>query len=416
LKHYTCVMTDLATPTAQPVHYLDRRTPPHLSTLILMAGMAALSMNMFVPSLPNMAQYFAVEYGVMQLSVSLYLAASGVLQLVIGPMSDRYGRRKVVLWSLAGFILATIGTLLATQAEWFLVFRTAQAAIATAMVLSRAIVRDMVSELEAASKMGYLSMGMALVPMVAPIAGGWLDESFGWRANFWVMLVLGGAVLALVWADLGETTRARPVSFAAQFRDYPALFASRRFWGYVLSSSFTSGVFFAYLGGAPFVAIEVYGLTPTWLGIYFALVGIGYVFGNYLSGRYSMRFGVNPMVLAGTVVTLAGIAGLALFMVAGLDTVSVFFGMFVFMGIGNGMVLPNATAGMMSVRPHLAGTASGLGGAIMIGGGAALSALPAALLTKETGAWPLLGLMLVSSLGAVLSILMVIRRAREIGG
>lgn len=408
-------MSDLSRQHPARVVYLDRHTPPHLSTLILLASISALSMNIFVPSLPNMAASFQVEYGVMQLSVSLYLAASAVLQLAIGPLSDRFGRRQVVLWAMVAFVIASLGTIVAQTAEVFLICRTAQATVAAGLVLSRAIVRDMVDEVQAASKIGYLTMGMAIVPMLGPIAGGFLDENFGWRANFVLLFVLAIAILALLWADLGETVLTRPVSFAAQFRDYPALFASPRFWGYVLASSFTSGVFFAYLGGAPFVATEIYGLSPTWLGLYFGFTGIGYALGNFLSGRYSTRFGVNPMILAGTSVTVGGIVLLAGFMLIGLNGATLFFGMFFFVGMGNGMVLPNATAGMMSVRPHLAGTASGLGGAIMIGGGAALSALPGAMLTPETGAWPLLVLMLVSSAGALASIVFVINRARRIG-
>lgn len=397
-----------------PARFLDRTTPPHLVTLVLLAGIAALSMNVFLPSLPNMAAYFDVDYRVMQLSVSLYLAVSAVLQLLIGPLSDRYGRRKIVLGGLVLFILATIGTLLAPTAEIFLIFRMAQAIVATSMALSRAIVRDMVDESRAASMIGYITMFMAIVPMLGPLAGGWLDEAFGWQASFIMMLVAGIVVLALAWADLGETATMRPTSLIAQMRDYPELFRSPRFWGYVTSSSLSSGVFFAYLGGAPFVATEIYGLSPTALGAYFAATAVGYALGNFLSGRFSMGVGVNPMILCGSSLTFLGLLALALLMALGLAPAPVFFGMFFFVGIGNGMVLPGAMAGSMSVRPHLAGTAAGLGGTMMIGGGAILSALAGALLTRETGGWPLVAIMLVSSLGAVLATVMVMVRARRV--
>jgi len=401
---------------APPTRFLDRTTPPHLSTLILIAGLAALSMNIFLPSLPNMAAYFQVDYAVMQLSVALYLGASAVLQVIVGPLSDRFGRRQLLLGSMVLFALASIGTLLAPTIEIFLICRTAQAVIATGMVLSRAIARDMVDEAQAASMIGYLTMGMSIVPMLGPFVGGMLDEAFGWKASFTMLLVAGLLVLALTWVDLGETTISRHSSFAAQFRDYPALLSSPRFWGYVLAASLTSGVFFAYLGGAPFVGSEIYGLSPTWLGVYFGATAIGYALGNFVSGRYSVRVGINPMILYGTLVTTSGLTVLALLLGAGLAPAWVFFGFFSFVGLGNGMVLPNATAGMLSVRPHLAGTASGLGGAIMIGGGAALAGLAGALLTPGATAWPLLIIMLTCSFLSIGAILYVIRRARRLEG
>ncbi|TCO69299.1 multidrug effflux MFS transporter [Rhodovulum euryhalinum] len=395
--------------TRPEVRFLDRTTPPHILTLVLLAGLPALSMNIFLPSLPIMAEHFGTDYRLMQLSVALYLAVNAVLQLAIGPISDRYGRRPVLLVSTALFLMATLGCILAPNATLFLAFRMAQAVIVTGMVLSRAVVRDMVEDAQAASMIGYVTMGMALVPMVGPAVGGLLDEAFGWQASFGALLLCGALVLALIWADLGETATFRKVSLAGQFREYPELLRSRRFWGYALAASFASGAFFAYLGGAPFVGSEVFGLPPAALGLYFGIAALGYMGGNYLSGRYSVRVGINGMILYGTLVAgSAPLVSMALFALGATHPLA-FFGVMALVGLGNGMTLPNATAGMLSVRPHLAGTASGLGGAIMIGGGAGLSALAGALLVPGTGAWPLLGIMLTTSLLAVLSVLYVRR-------
>ncbi len=400
--------------SAQP-RFLDRRTPPHIATLILLAGLPALAINVFLPSLPAMTRHFETDYAIMQLSVSLYLAMNAVLQLAIGPISDRFGRRPVVLWSIALFVLATLGTLLATTVEVFLLFRMLQAVIVAAMVLSRAIVRDMVGEAEAASMIGYVTMGMALVPMVAPLIGGVLDQLLGWQANFQLMLICGLAVLVLSWRDLGETATARPASFRAQFAEYPELLTARRFWGYCLAATFSMGAFFAFLGGAPFVGTEVFGLSPAMVGLYFGAPAVGYALGNFLSGRYSTRHGVNRMVLWGTLICTGGIAALVAAHAVGLAPAPVFFGFFIFMGLGNGMVMPNATAGMLSVRPRLAGTASGVGGAIMIGTGAGLSAATAAMLKPGVGAWPLLVMMSITAILSVFAITYVIARARRLG-
>ncbi len=396
--------------TRIPSKFLDRRTPPHIATLIMLAGLSALAMNIFLPSLPGMAEYFDAPYRLMQLSVALYLAVNAVLQILIGPISDKLGRRPVILWGLAVFLLATVGCALSETAGMFLFFRMMQAAIVSSMVLSRAIVRDMVPENQAASMIGYVTMGMAVVPMLGPVFGGILDQAFGWQSNFWALLGAGAIIFWLTWADLGETAGKSGLTLAQQFREYPVLFRSLRFWGYAMAAALSSGAFFAYLGGAPYVGDHVFGLEPAQVGFYFGAPALGYFAGNFISGRFSARIGVNRMVYWGTLITGAGIAiNLALFY-AGLGSAASFFGLMTLMGLGNGMTIPNATAGALSVRPDLAGTASGLSGALMIGGGAGLSALAGVWLTPETGAFPLLWIMLVVSLAAIVTILLVMRR------
>lgn len=399
----------------KPVRYLDRSTAPHVSTLILLAGISAMAMNVFLPSLPGMAAHFEVDYSVMQLSVATYLAMNAVLQVLIGPVSDKIGRRPVILSGVILFCLATVGCLLAPNATVFLIFRSLQAVIAVAMVLSRAVVRDMYSQDRAASMIGYVTMGMAVVPMVAPAIGGILEDAFGWRANFLMLLGCGLVVLAISWRDLGETSAPTENSLLQQFREYPELLKSPRFWGYCLASAFGSGAFFAYLGGAPFVGTEVFGLTPSQLGLYFAAPSIGYFLGNWATGLLAARKGVNTMVLWGTLISTLGMGLSLIVSYGGHSSPLVFFGFMSLVGIGNGMTIANATAGMLSVRPHLAGTASGLGGAIMIGGGAGLSALAGALLKPGRGEFPLVWIMFVTSVLAVIAILYVIRRERQLG-
>lgn len=402
-------------PDKPEVRFGDRTTPPHLATLILMAGVSALAMNVFLPSLPNMAAYFDTDYRVMQLAVTLYLAMTAVLQLVIGPVADRFGRRPVLLASIVLFMLATLGTILATSAEAFLAFRLGQAVIVSAMVLSRAVVRDMVGDAEAASMLGYLTMGMTLVPMLGPILGGALDEAFGWQASFVLLWVCGLVLLVVTWADMGETATNRPASFRAQFAQYPELLSSRRFWGYCASMTLSSGAFFAFLGGGPFVGVEVFGVSPAQLGFYLGITAFGYIVGNYFSGRYSVRIGLDRMILWGALIASAGLAVQLALYALGLRVAWIFFAFYVFMGLGNGLLVPNATAGMLSVRQHLAGTAAGIGGAISIGGGAALAGLAGALLVPGSGAYPLILIMLGSTLASVVAVLYVMRRARNLG-
>lgn len=386
-----------ATPLPKP-RFLDRSSPPHIMTLVTLSGVSALCMNVFLPALPVMTAYFETEYALMQLSVAVFLGVNAAMQLFIGSISDLFGRRPVLIWGFVLFLLATLGCIYAANIWIFLAFRAAQAFVVTGMVLSRAVVRDMFDADQSASMIGYVTMGMAVVPMVSPMIGGYLSDAYGWHSVFWMIFVVGVGSLALGWADMGETVRRKSASLTEQFREYPELLTAPRFWAYCLAAAFSAGAFFAYLGGAPYVGEVYFDMPPSELGVFFGAPAAGYFVGNFISGRYSVRFGINAMLSAGSIIVPLGmVISLAIFF-SGFGNKWVFFGFMSFVGLGNGMVIPNATAAMLSVRPQLAGTASGLGGAMMLGGGALLSALAGVLLTPESGPFPLLWLMVATSL------------------
>jgi DHA1 family bicyclomycin/chloramphenicol resistance-like MFS transporter len=392
--------------------YLDRATPPHISTLVLIAGLAALTMNIFLPSLSAMATHFNTSYSVMQLAVSGYLAGTAVLQLVIGPLSDLFGRRPVMLGSIAMLALGTLICLLAPNVTIFMIGRIMQTAIVAGFVLSRAIVRDMVPAGEAASMIGYVTMGMSLVPMVAPALGGVLNDALGWQANFVVMLVYALLCLGLGWRDLGETNHHRSKSIGDQFRAWPELVRAPAFWGYALTCGFASGIFYAFLGGAPFIGTVIYHLSPAMLGLQFMLLAAGYTVGNFISGRYASRLGLMRMITAGNLLSTLGVLISVILIWLGSESAFSFFAPLVLVGLGNGITLPSANAGLVSVRPHLAGSASGLGGALYVGGGAGLSVLAGAVLNEQSGVMPVLLIMLASAVLAVL-FTEIIRRTQK---
>jgi DHA1 family bicyclomycin/chloramphenicol resistance-like MFS transporter len=383
--------------------FLDRTTPPHIITLVVIAGVAALCMNLFLPSLAAMALDFETDYAVMQFAVSGYLAATACLQLLIGPLSDLFGRRPVMLASIAMMIVATLVCMLAPDITVFMFGRVAQAAVVSGFVLARAIVRDMVPMEQAASMIGYVTMGMSVVPMVGPTVGGLLNDISGWQSSFALLALLGVGILVLAWFDLGETNHDRSASFSQQFHAWPELLRSPLFWGYALTSTFSSGMFFSFLGGAPFVGSVLYGLAPAMLGLQFFFMASGYMLGNFVSGRYASQIGITRMMLSGNVVAIAGIVAAIALISTGAESPYAFFVPLALIGVGNGVTLPSANAGMVSVQPHLAGSASGLGGAMTIGGGAALSVLASSVLSKEDGTWPLLLVMLATGLVALLT-------------
>ncbi|MBF9044349.1 Bcr/CflA family efflux MFS transporter [Rhodobacterales bacterium HKCCE4037] len=366
--------------------------PPRLFTLVVLTGIAAMSANIFLPSLAGMADYFETDYAVMQLAVALFLAINAVLQLMLGPLSDRFGRRPLMVSAFAIFAVSSIGCALAKSVEVFLIFRTFQATGFASVVLSRAIIRDMVPGTKAASMIGYVTMGMAVVPMVSPTIGGLLDAAYGWQASFVLVAILGVFACALAILAVGETHVTRSASFAEQAGHYPELFRSRRFWGYAAAGAFGGATFFTFLGGAPYVGSQVFGLDPPTLGLFFGSASFGYVTGNFLSGRYSGRFGINMMLLAGALVQSLSLGISLIVLLSGYGSAWTFFGLMILVSLGNGLIVPNATAGFLSVRPHLAGTASGIGGALMIGGGAVLVSWAGTFLDPVNGAIKLVAL------------------------
>lgn len=389
-------------------NFLDRNKPPSVFTLVVIASISVLSMNMLLPALPSMTEYFETNYSVMQLTVTGYLAMTGLLQIFFGPLSDRYGRRPLILIGLIIFIFASFICMLAPNIEIFLLGRILQTSAATGIVLSRAIVRDLYSTDEAASMLGYVTVGMMVVPMFSPLIGGLLDQYFGWQAIFATMIAFAVICLFVVYFDLGETNVHKSNSFSEQIKSYPELLKSRRFWGYTLTASFTSGAYFSLLGGGPFVATEHFHLNPTEFGSFFLFIASGYLIGNFASGRFSTRMGINKMMVFGGIISCIGLSISVVTILLGHASAISFFGSMFFVGIGNGLVLPNANAGMVSIRPKLAGSASGLGGAVMIGGGAGMAAYVTSILTIESGPLPLVAFMLITSIVALLNTCYVI--------
>lgn len=402
-------MTDLPAP-----RFLNAATPPTMATLVTTASLGAVSMNIILPSLPAIRAEFDTSLFLVQFLLSGYLFMNGVLQLLIGPISDLLGRRPVALFCFAAFTLASIACALAPNTTVLVAARIVQSIVVASFVISRAAVRDMSGPREAAAKLGYVAMGMSVAPMLAPSLGGALQQSFGWTAPFWALTVAGFMVFALCWRDFGETNTQLSTSFRAQVARYPDLLTSRRFWGYALATAFASGCFFAMLGGAPFVGVEVYGLSPAELGAWFIFTPAGYFIGNFLTGRLAERLGLLPMMVTGASVAILGML-LALALVeGGMTHPAAFFAPTICIGLGNGMVLPTASAGMMNIDPRLAGSAAGLGGALMTLGGAAMSAGVVPFLSVEAGATPLILFILASALLGLVATLYTLTIERQV--
>lgn len=373
---------------------------PRLSTLILLSALAILPINFFLTSLPGMATEFDVAYGIMGLSLAAYVGVSACLQLVLGPLSDRFGRRPIILWALAIFIVATIGCAMAPDAGTFLACRMVQAIIAPTYAVSLAAIRDTTSREQAAGQFAYLAMAWAIAPMLGPTIGGLIDQVLGWRASFYVLAFFGAAVLVLCWTDLNETNRTPSSTIAEQYRAYPALLGSKRFWAYCVCMAFSVGAFYAFLAGAP-LAAAAFDLSPAILGFYMGSITGGFMVGSFLAGRLAIRLPVTTMLVVGRIVACAGLLfGIVLY-AADIDHVLALFGPCLFVGLSNGLTQPSASAGAISVRSTHTGSSAGLAGAITVAGASIMAAVGGAVLTVENVRSGLLLVMLVSAVVAL---------------
>ncbi|MEE9375416.1 MAG: multidrug effflux MFS transporter [Rhizobiaceae bacterium] len=389
-------------------------TPPRITTLVLIAGMSVMAMSIFLPVLPEIGADMNVPQSVVQYVLTIFLASMAIVQLIIGPLSDRYGRRPILLISYIVFLAATLICIFSPSIEVLLIGRVLQSASAASLVLSRAIIRDLYERKKSASMIGYVTMAMAVIPMLSPAIGGYIGDQFGWRATFVVLFLVALPLLLLVYFDLGETHPPRRISISIQFSDYLALLKEPVLWGYILCATLCSGAFFAFLGGAPFVGTEILDMNPSSLGLSIGSVAFGYMFGNYISGRFSEKLGIEPMMLYGGLVSSVGVA-LTLLLMGGFTPIAAYlFGPMILVGLGNGMTLPNANAGAVSVRPELSGSASGLAGAISMAGGAALAGLSSSLISAENQAMPLYIIMFLSTLaGSLIAALMFWKTSKQ---
>jgi Bcr/CflA subfamily drug resistance transporter len=387
-----------------------------LATLSVLCAFSILPLTIFLPSLPTIADDLQTDYALIALSLAGYTAMAAVFEVVTGPLSDRYGRKPILLGCLALFTIGSIGCAFATDIWSFLVFRLMQAAITTCFPIAVAIIKDTTEDSKVASRIGYASTVSAIAPMLGPGVGGVIDEAFGWRAIFWLLAAAGVGLMLWFGFRFAETNRSKTGTVGGQMRAYGALLREPRFWAYAVCTAFSSGMFHAYLVGAPFAARVDYDLSVALLGVFMGTTTLGYMGGSFLAGRYSGRFEVTHMLLVARLVALSGpIIALALFFL-GIAHPLAFFAPLILVGIGNGLTGPNTNAGALTVRPDMAGSVSGLLGAMTIAGGAGVAATAGILVTEQSAAVMALTVIFGSgllALGMALLAWMLERRLRR---
>lgn len=370
---------------------------PSLRLLIALSALSVLPINMFMPSLPGIASDLAADFAVVNLAVAGYAVASAFIHLGAGALSDRLGRRPVILGALAIFTVASIGCSLATSVQTFLLCRFFQAAVIAVYTACMAAIRETSDDRSVAGRIGSVSSAWAVAPMVGPTLGGLLDAWFGWRANFVAFAALGAAALCFAALQFGETNLSPSRSMARQIKGYGELGCSPLFWAYGLCMAFSIGTLYVFLGGAPLVAQQLGDVSGATLGVYMGLVPAGFIVGSTLVGRLGARHRPIHFMLTGRLLTCAGLlVGLALCL-HGVAHPWAFFGPCICVGLGNGLTMPAANASVLSLRPELSGTALGLAAALTVAGAGAIAFLAGLLVQPANAGVAVLGAMLASS-------------------
>ena len=370
---------------------------PKLLILIAIAAIGPMAMNILIPSIPKLMDIFNSSYGSVQVTLTAYLISMAIAQLFVGPLSDRFGRRPVVLLGSGICFSGSLICVFATQIDYLVFGRVIQAIGAcTGIVMSRTIIRDIHGTERAASMIAYVTMAMVVVPMLSPTLGGVLDNIFGWRASFIFVAIYAILLFIICARSLGETHKGpfTSVSILKMLQDYCYLMRLIKFNRHALQISFSSVAFFSFLGGSPYVVIELMNASEVQYGFYFVIAGGAYMLGNLFAGRYGASLGIQFCIFYGTLIGLIGGIVLTLSFFMELLTPATLFISMEIIAIGNGICLPSGSAAAISVNPRKIGTAAGLAGFLQLGFGSGGAYLTGILL--DDSAYPLVIIMGVS--------------------
>ena len=369
-----------ATRRAEGVSSASR--PALLLTLTLASSLGQIASTIYVPSLPAIAAGLDTTVTRVQFTFVGYLLAFAISMLVVGPVSDRYGRRRVMIFGVALSALGSIAAILSPTIELLIAARILQGVgLSAGMVVGRAVIRDLYGEGGAAQIIAGLSVVVTLLQAFAPIPGGYLQAWFGWRANFAAVAIITAVTLVLVFRHLPETRLPDPSRSPRRAQlartiiaSYRTLIGTRRFLAYALTATGAHAGFHIFVAGAPAVLINGFGIPPEDYGYYASLPPIGFLVGSLLSTRLTSRLGIDGLIAAGSAVLVP--SGLVMVTLASLHVVNAYtiVGPMILICCGSGLITPNAIAGSLGVRVGIVGAASGLMSFIQMTGAAGATA------------------------------------------
>ncbi|MEM7046483.1 MAG: multidrug effflux MFS transporter [Pseudomonadota bacterium] len=384
---------------------------PPFWLLVLAVALMPFSFNAIIAGLPDIAAALSVSYAQTSVLLSGFMVVNGLSPLVYGPLSDTFGRQRVLLFGLGLAVIASGLASVATSYEMVLLARIGQGAgMGAGMVLVRAIVRDCYGPEKTGSMIAIITMTMVIIPIITPLMSGFIVGFFDWRMTFHLITLAAVGVFLCVWRWGRETHTGHRFSFSALARDYTHVLGQASFWRYALLLTLTSGIFFSFIAAAPHAVITLLGYSEQAFGTYFIASGTGYIFGNFIASRRIPHWGLERTITTGLLISMIGVAGGSILAPSGL-TIEIIFGAMVFVGVGNGIALPALMGSVVSGAPEHAGTASGLSGFLQFTGGGLLMTLASRLVMDH--APPLLYLMVVLNLSA-LAVLIFWRRPKAL--
>jgi MFS transporter, DHA1 family, multidrug resistance protein len=370
----------------------------------ILAAFGPLSIDMYLPGLPAIAREFGSETAAAQQTLSIFFVGLSLGQVLYGPLADRLGRRRPLLFGCAMYALASVGCAFASSIPSLMALRFLQALGGSAgVVIGRSVVRDLFDQRESARMFSFLVLVMGIAPITAPLIGGQLLVAFGWRSIFLTLGVFGILCLAMVWFWLEESLpveRRVRAGLGEAVHTYGQLLGNSHFMGFALAGGLASAAMFAYISGSPFVFIELNGVPPEYFGLLFGMNALGLILASQLNRVLLERYTSLQLLAAALTVTAASSLLLLAVTAAGLGG---FAGMLVLLFIciaSTGMVGPNATAAAMAPYGRQAGSASAVLGATQFMAGALAGAL-VGLLANGT-ALPMVGTIALCGVSAYL--------------
>ena len=341
---------------------------------------ALLPNFMFIPSITVLANHYETSFSIMQLSVSLYMVASASLQIVLGPLSDKYGRRPVLLACLAILIISSLGCIFSTSTELFFIFRMLQATAVSGMVIGKAIVIDVFNEKNVIKMLSQIAIVLGISSILGPAIGGLLIDLYSWTAIFYFVIGIGISSFLYNFFILEETNKQLVNNLSDQMINYKNLISSRRFWVYSFIGGFSSSTFFMILISIPYIGEVLYHLSSFQSSLLLIIITSGFIIGSFLSPILINSFSERKILYLSIFASFSGtLISLFLYITFPKYILSI-FGPFFFIGLSNGLISPIALSKVLGIRDDSRGAASGLNGAFIIGFGAIYSALGGYLL------------------------------------
>ena len=368
----------LTAPTLRDAGSAVPRQRVLLLTLTMTSSLGMVASTIYVPSIPAIAGAFETSIARVQLTFVGYLLAFAASMLVLGPLSDRYGRRRTILCGLALSAISSVACALSPSIDFLIAARVVQGIGACAgLVVGRAITREVWGREAAARVIAGRAIAATLMQAFAPILGGYLQGWFGWRCNFVVIGLIASVAMALVtrYVPEGRAATAAPSRTGGMLASYRTLIGTRRFLSYAFTAAGSHAGFHIFAAGAPAVLIVGFGIPPEDYGFYASLPPMGFLVGSFLSNRLTRRLGIDGLITIGCTVLIPAASIMVTLALLGVASPYAVTGPMILICCGSGLITPNATAGSLVVNAGMVGTASGLGSFIQMTGAAGATAL-----------------------------------------